>query len=188
MEKLNKNELSRLTREYGGEWGINHTHRLLHLIEIIGENLEYDRELVWAAAHLHDWGAYPPWILKGVDHAQRSGAVACEYLKNQGFSEAWIHKVILCIETHHQGEPNRPVEALLISDADALDFLGVVGVLRDFSKKPKSLREAYETVQKRKANLPGQLCLEKSRQIAARRISEMENLLMLFEEESFGCF
>jgi uncharacterized protein len=188
MDKLKKNELSRLTREYGGDWGINHTQRLLHLIEIIGENLEYDRDIVWAATHLHDWGAYSPWMQKGVDHAQRSGEVAREYLQKQGFSEDWVQKVLLCIETHHQGEPNRAVEALLISDADALDFLGVVGILRDFSKKPKSLREAYETVQKRKAKLPGQLCFERSRQMAVKRISEMESVLQLFEQDSFGCF
>ena len=33
---INRDELARLTEEYGGAWGINHTRRLLSLIDIIG--------------------------------------------------------------------------------------------------------------------------------------------------------
>lgn len=188
MEAQDKDELVQLTREYGGDWGINHTSRLLRLIEIIGEGREYDHEVVWVAAHIHDWGAYSPWIQTGVDHARRSGEVAYEFLVERGYPEAWIQAVVACILTHHQGNPDRSTEALLLSDADALDFLGVVGILRDFAKKPKALRDAYDTVIKRKASLPGQLCIEKSRQVAAERIHEMEYLLKRFEEESFNCF
>jgi hypothetical protein len=66
--------------------------------------------------------------------------------------------------------------------------LGVVGVLRDFAKKPKALRQAYETTQKRRAKLPDQLCLEKSRQLAEQRIQEMDDLFARFEQETFGHF
>jgi uncharacterized protein len=188
MEPLAKEELVRLTQEYGGDWGIQHTQRLLHLIEVIGEGLEYDREIVWVAAHLHDWGGYAPWVRPGRDHAQRSGEVAGEYLAQRGYPKNWIQSVLVCIETHHQGGLDRPIEAQLLSDADALDFLGVIGIVRDFAKKPKALREAYDTILKRKAKLPGQLCLEKSRQIAVQRIREMEHVLERFDQESFGCF
>lgn len=188
MDPQAKEEIVRLTREYGGEWGINHTHRLLRLIEIIGEGLEYDREIVWTAAHLHDWGGYAPWAQPGVDHAVRSGEVAQAFLAERGYHEDWIGAVEACITSHHQGDPNRPVEAVLLSDADALDFLGAVGVLRDFSKKPKALRAAYETTKKRRAKLPGQLCLERSRALAVERIKAMDELLARFEEETFGCF
>ncbi len=37
MTKINKDEIARLTEEYGGQWGINHTRRLLRLISMIGE-------------------------------------------------------------------------------------------------------------------------------------------------------
>lgn len=188
METEYREELVRLTQEYGGEWGIHHTRRLLRLIEIIGEGLDYDYEIVWTAAHLHDWGAYGPWIQPGVDHAARSVEVSRDYLAERGISQEWIEKVLVCIATHHQGDPDRLVEAILLSDADALDFLGVIGILRDFAKKPKAMSEAYETVMKRKARLPGQLCLEKSRQLAAERIQEMDHILARFQEETFGYF
>lgn len=188
MDPNTMEELARLTREYGGDWGINHTQRLLHLVEMIGAGMEYDRDVIWTAAHLHDWGAYSPWTQPGVDHVQRSVEVARDYLAQHGFPEPFTRLVITCIATHHQGDPDRPVEARLLSDADALDFLGIVGILRDFAKKPKALREAHDTIRKRMAALPGQLCFGTSRQVAAGRIAEMEHVLARFQEESFGCF
>lgn len=188
MHASQKEELVRLTFEYGGEWGMNHTNRLLRLIEAIDRGLTYDKDVVWVAAHMHDWGGYSPWKQEGVDHAVRSRQVADDFLASKGYPEEFIQKVGECIETHHQGSPERNIEAILLSDADALDFLGVIGILRDFAKKPKALREAYDTTQKRKKNLPGILCLEASRELAGPRVSEMEEFLARFEEETFGCF
>jgi HD superfamily phosphodiesterase len=188
MDQNFVDELPKLTKEYGGDWGLNHTKRLLKLIELIGEGLGYDHDAIWAAAHFHDWGGYTPWMIAGVDHAIRSGAVARDFLEKRDLPESFVRLVVTAVETHHQGGLNRPVEAQLLSDADALDFLGVIGVLRDFAKKPKALREAYDTVNKRMAALPGQLCIEKSKQIAAKRILQMKSLLDHFREESFGYF
>ena len=61
MTDIDRDEITRLTEEYGGQWGINHTRRLLLLISIIGEGLEYNADAIWLAAHLHDWGGYSPW-------------------------------------------------------------------------------------------------------------------------------
>ncbi len=188
MQTHEKDEIVRLTRQYGGEWGLNHTNRLLHLIDRIGEGIAYDDEIVWMATHLHDWGAYPPWAKEGVDHALRSAQVAPEFLAERGYPQEFIQAVVECVETHHQGSPERRVEAILLSDADALDFLGVVGILRDFAKKPKAMRDAYETTRKRRQKLPAMLCLEKSRQIAAERVQEMDQFLERFKEEAFDCF
>jgi hypothetical protein len=64
----------------------------------------------------------------------------------------------------------------------------VVGVLRDFSKKPGDLRKAYEVVLSRKEKLRLSICLEKSKAIAAKRLERMESLLTAFNEETFGYF
>ncbi len=82
-----KAEIARLTEEYGGTWGINHTRRLLRLIEVIGQGHDYDSEALWLAAHLHDWGAYAPWEQAGVDHVLCSGQVAEAYLSERNCSE-----------------------------------------------------------------------------------------------------
>src|SRR5690349_20694231 len=44
---LDHKEIAALTQEYGGDWGVQHSERLLHLISLIDEGLEYNSEAVW---------------------------------------------------------------------------------------------------------------------------------------------
>ena len=152
---LDRAEIARLTEEHGGVWGINHTRRLLKLVEQIHQGLTYNNEAVWIAAHLHDWGAYAPWAQKGVDHTIRSGQVAGEFLSERSCPPELKALVLECIALHHTAGSDRSLEATLLRDADALDFLGAVGVLRDFSKNPRDLRAAFEQVKKRRPRCAG---------------------------------
>jgi uncharacterized protein len=188
MNHIDRDEIARLTEEYGGQWGLNHTRRLLQLIAILGEGRTYDTDIVWIAAHLHDWGAYPPWAVQGVDHALRSAQVAQTFLVERDYPPDRIAAIVECIQHHHQGGLGRRIEAILLSDADALDFLGVVGILRDFSKHPRDLRKAFISIKRRMSELPELLCLEQARSIAAQRIQRMEAMLAAFEAETFGYF
>lgn len=183
-----KNEIVKLTEEYGGQWGLNHTRRLLRLISIIVEGQSYNEEAVWLAAHLHDWGAYTPWAQKDVDHAGRSCQVADDFLTGKNYPQPLKELVLECIALHHSGVGNRSFESILLRDADILDFLGVVGVLRDFSKNPRELRKACKVVQQRRVHLPVMLELDRAKAIAAERIKEMDDLLAKFEQDSFGCY
>ncbi|HTP11676.1 MAG TPA: HD domain-containing protein [Anaerolineae bacterium] len=185
---INRDELVRLTEEYGGAWGINHTRRLLKLIAIIGEGRPYNADALWVAAHLHDWGGYAKWMQAGVDHALRSRQVAEPFLAERNYPADEAKLILECIEFHHSDNTTRCLEVQLLSDADALDFLGVVGVLRDVSKNAKDLRQAYDISRKRRAKLPGLLCLAKSKEIAVQRLADMDDLFVKFEADSFGCF
>jgi uncharacterized protein len=188
MSTINRDELVCLTQQYGGAWGLNHTRRLLELVSSIGAGLEYDADIVWIAAYLHDWGAYPPWAKEGVDHAVRSGEVAAEFLAKRGYPAARIVHIVECIVSHHSVMSDHSIEALLLRDADALDFLGIVGMARDFAKKPKELKDGYESVKRRRQRLPGVLYLPKAREIAQERVREMDEAIAAFERETFGCF
>ncbi len=185
---IDRDELVRLTEEYGGPWGINHTRRLLRLISIIGEGQSYNADALWVAAHLHDWGGYGKWAQPGVDHALRSRQVAGPFLAERNYPADAAQLILDCIEFHHSANSARHLEVQLLSDADALDFLGVVGVLRDFSKNAKDLRQAYDVSRKRRAKLPGLLCLAKSKEIAVQRLADMDDLFAKFETGSFGYF
>jgi uncharacterized protein len=185
---IDQSEIVRLTEEYGGQWGINHTRRLLHLISIIGEGQMYNAEAVWLAAHLHDWGAYAQWAQKDVDHALRSRQLADTFLIERACPQALKQVVLECIELHHVGGDNRSLESILLRDADVLDFLGIVGVLRDFSKNARDLRAAFDVAKRRRDKLPGLLSLDKAKEMAAVRVKQMDELLKRFDEDSFGCF
>ncbi len=188
IQGIDRDEITRLTEEYGGAWGINHTRRLLQLVSLIGEKQKYDAEIVWIAAHLHDWGGYAPWVKADVDHAVRSTQVAKDFLIERNCPEESATHILECIARHHSCSPDCSIEAILLSDADALDFLGVVGILRDFAKKPKDMRNAFQTVKTRKEKLVKTILLPRTREIAVERIREMEPILSSFDRETFGCF
>ena len=185
---IDKNEITRLTEKYGGQWGINHTHRLLKLISLISEGQSYNEEAICLAAHLHDWDAYSPWAQKDVDHAVRSCQVADEFLSGKTYPLPLKELVLECIALHHSDMGTRSFESILLRDADVLDFLGIVGVLRDFSKNPRELRKACTVIQQRRENLPVLLEIDRAKAIAAERIKEMDELLARFEADSFGCY
>lgn len=163
-----RDEIAALTQEYGGEWGIYHARCLLHLVTLIDGGEDYDSEAVWLAAHLHDWGGYQQWAEPGVDHAARSAKVAADFLRSRGCPEARLALVLEAIRTHHAGGPGRSLEAMLLSDADALDLLGAIGVLRAFSMSARDLRSAYSSKAYR-ASRPKRLPSPISASIAAAR-------------------
>ena len=185
---LARQEIEKLTLEYGGEWGINHSKRLLHLVSILGEGMDYNEEAVWLAAYLHDWGGYTPWMTQGVEHEVRSVEVAREFLEKNRYPEELSELVLECIGCHHGGPADRSIESILLTDADALDLLGVVGVMRICCMVPRNLGGAYAAVKKWRERETAAICLEKTRQIAAKRIEETDEMLRAFEEETFGMF
>lgn len=186
---MDKNEIVQLTEQYGRNWGLQHTRRLLQLIEQIGQGLDYDREALWIAAHLHDWGAYEPWVQKDVDHALRSRQVAGQFLNERGCPVGQQELILECIELHHQaGDQKRSIESILLRDADALDFLGVVGVLRNFAINPRDLRTGFNEARRRQERSLGILTLEASRALAEERVQAMDALLERFEQETLGYY
>ncbi|SPF50287.1 putative Phosphohydrolase [Candidatus Sulfopaludibacter sp. SbA4] len=195
---INRKRVVALTAEYGGDWAVQHAHRLIRLVEMVGEGLDYDPEAIWLAAHMHDWGTLPRWAREGVTHSERSRQLAEEHLRKWKCPKPILEKVLETIEYHHGGADERCVEALLLRDADALDGIGAVGVLREFAMVPAEwngcysiptgwgMRGAYERVRMRLENNPRIVRLPKSRQLARRRAREMRRILNAFEEESFG--
>ena len=114
--------------------------------------------------------------------------MAESFLSERNCPEDLKSLILECIELHHTGGSERSLESILLRDADILDFLGVMGIMRDVSKNPRNLRKAYRDVQRRRDKLPALLCLEKAQAIAAERIERMNGTLAAFEEESFECF
>ncbi len=195
---MDRKEVVRLSQEYGGAWIVGHAERLIRLVEIIGEGLTYNRDVIWIAAYLHDWGACPKWTREGVSHSLRSRQLAETYLKRAKCPHEWVGPILEAIEFHHGGAADRCPEAILLADADALDSLGVIGVLKEFAMIPAEvkgdyslplafgMREAREMLEIRRENNLRMLKLEKSRQLAAERVAEMEKLFAILDRETFG--
>ncbi len=176
------------TLEWGGVWAVNHSRRLMAICARIGKGREYDQEVLSLAALSHDWGAYDPWKKAGVDHAVRAAEVLPEALGALGVSAETARRAAECAGLHHACGPDAPLEAILLHDADAIDFTGITGALRCFSTLSRDLRGAAEKARGRALYAKEHLVLPESRAAAEKVIRRAERLLEDLEEETGGLY
>lgn len=181
-------DVAEMTRADGDPWKLSHVHRLLRLIALIGEGIVYDTTALTIATYLHDWGAYPRYQQPGVEHALRSRQVAeTMILPRMDLPEMAVDIILETIE-YHDYRDFRPVtstEALLLREADFLDFLGIIGLVREVGRGPEQLASAIQRVVARRAKIQDRFTLPVARQIAAVRMERLETCLAWLQEESF---
>jgi uncharacterized protein len=188
---LNLSHIRDLTIEFGDGWAYPHVCRVLQLIEEIGAGLNYDKEVTTYAAYLHDLGALPHYHLQGVKHTLRSIQVAeKEILPYTNLSKPTRQAVLDSIAQHDYCErwSGGTIEAQLLREADMLEMIGVIGVLREFAWGPNNLKISYERVLSRRNGIIGQFNLPRAQIIAEERIASMDQLLERFHQESNDLF
>jgi HD superfamily phosphodiesterase len=182
-------QIMQSTIDLGQGWGYTHATRVLRLVDIIGVELEYDKNALPFAVYLHDWGAFPKYSQPGVDHALRSRKIAeTEILPTTGLSVTAQAVIAEAIELHDYRDkrPHTSVESLLLREADWLDMLGVVGIVREFAWGPNNLQQCYDRALARHIGIQGRLTIPKAQKLAEQRIERMNQMLQLLREESFG--
>ena len=113
-------------------WGFSHSMRDYALARQLAaaDRVALDDDVLYAAAYLHDVAAFPPWEDEKRDHSD-VGAEALEaLLKGSGFPMAKLEAVRGATRTHMFYRDPKAPEALYLHDADALDWLGAIGVAR----------------------------------------------------------
>jgi uncharacterized protein len=113
-------------------WGYSHCERDYALAKELAaaDQIAVDDDVLFAAAYLHDIAAFAPWEDTKADHSDVGARVVDTILKGTGFPMAKIDAVRGAIRTHmYYRDPLGP-EALYLHDADALDWLGAIGVAR----------------------------------------------------------
>ncbi len=165
-------------------WGITHLHRVYNLsLILVPQKENIDIELLFAAAYMHDAGSFKPFKKDGVDHAERSSEVADEYLKTIDFPKEKIPAVKEIIKGHmYYSTPSSIKEALILHDADTLDFMGYIGISRFLSivgleSWTPDVKSAITLIQEFSEKLPENLYTEKAREIGKVRKREMEEFL-----------
>lgn len=181
-------DLAEATGVDGGKLAFSHVQRLLRLIDLIGVGMAYDKTAVSIATYLHDWGAYARYQQPGVEHALRSRQVAeTAILPRMNLPETAVSIILETIE-YHDYRDQRPVsslEALLLREADFLDFLGIIGLVREYARGPKELHTACQQVLKRRELIQDRFTLPVAREIAATRLARLEQCLQWLQDESF---
>jgi uncharacterized protein len=110
-----------------------HVYRVLYLaLDIAETEPEADRDVLIAAALLHDVGRPEQMADQSLDHA-RVGAEKVEgFLRSCGYGEAFVSHVCECILCHRfrRARPPETIEAKILFDADKLDVCGATGIAR----------------------------------------------------------
>ena len=172
-------------------WGWTHSERDFRLASEIAasEKLTVDRDVLFAAAFIHDIGAIGEFQKDGVDHSVRSVELAGPLLREMGFPPDKIPAVNEAILGHmHDKSPGSRNEAIVLHDADTVDFLGTVGVIRrisatgtapDYSAGLNKVRDFAD-------KLPSRLVTRSAKAMAVPRVAEMRRLLVELDGETAG--
>ncbi len=116
-------------------WGYSHCIRDYALAKTLAaeDHAAIDDDVLYAAAYLHDVAALPPYEKLHTDHADEGARLVGSLLSGTGFPMAKIDAVRGAIRTHMFDRKPVGPEALYLHDADALDWLGAIGVARIFA-------------------------------------------------------
>jgi uncharacterized protein len=155
----------------------------------------YDDDILFAAAFLHDLGVFvghrpeDPEQLRQWDHVVYTCQRAPDILRDLGFSERKIPAVLNCIREHQPHDTTRSIEATLLRDADILEQIGAIGILRTAAKLGSDTRfrtfaDARDSLQRAIDTLPSQIALEATRTLAAPRIAALRSFLDALNSEA----
>jgi uncharacterized protein len=157
--------------------------------------LVYDDDVVFAAAFLHDLGVFighrpeDPALLQRWDHVAYVREQAPALLQSFGFPEEKVARVIACVEQHMPGDTPQSVEATLLRDADILEQLGAVGVLRTAAKLDSDTRfhqfsDVARSLQRSLDTLPAKIALPATQALATPRIAVLREFLAALASEA----
>jgi uncharacterized protein len=189
IAQLTLNDIIQMTFEAGEDWAVAHAKRLIELGREISADLSYDHHIFELAAYLHDWGAFPKYAQKNVEHAIRSRQVVeAEIIRQLDLTPVQKEALLEAIELHDYRDtrPTTSREALLLREADMLEFLGMIGMARDFARGPRNVKTCYKRILSRHDEIQGRFILPRAQEIAGIRLQRMERGLEWLIEESFG--
>jgi uncharacterized protein len=172
-----------------------HQPRLYALTREIGRGMDYDDEIVFAAAWMHDLGVFlghrpaNPEELVRWDHVPYTIARTRELLPGWGFPAHKLDAVAEVIRTHQPHNEPASVEAVIVRDADILEQLGAIGALRILVKVGRDTRylsysDVLPVLRGSVEQLPGKLRLVQSKRLAGERVANLRALLAAIEREA----
>jgi len=172
-----------------------HQPRLYALAVRLAQGMEFDDDILFAAAWMHDLGVFlghrpqDPSELSRWDHVPYTVERTRELLAGWGFPVEKLECVAEAIRTHQPQDEPVLHEAILLRDADILEQLGAVGALRALVKVGRDTRFAtYSSVlpvlRRAADELPEKLRLPSARSLAEPRVAMLRTLIAAIEKEA----
>ena len=172
----------------------SHQPRLHQLARQLAENQPFDDDVLYAAAWLHDLGVFighRPEDLAALavwDNVAYAMKETPKLLKQFGFPSEKIPAVVEVIRTHLPSSKPTSFEGVLMRDADILEQLGAIGIMRTVSKVGRDTRfirfeDALRLLRRNVDQLPAQLQLPSARRLAETRVKALQDFLAAAEAE-----
>jgi uncharacterized protein len=174
---------------------LGHQPRLYMLARSVGHGLQYDDDILFAAAWMHDLGVFlghrpqDPEELARWNHVPYTIARTRELLTGWGFPAEKLDGVSEAIRTHQPQDAPQGIEAVLLRDADILEQLGAIGAMRALVKVGRDTRYAtfssvLPVLRRSLDELPGKLHLQAAKDLAVPRIEVLRHFISSIEEEA----
>lgn len=169
---------------------LDHVQRMTDWCQKIGPEQGADMESLVAGALVHDVGVLTDRKM----HYFTGKLVAEKILRNADFLVEKIPEVLHVLESHSRygGPDPTSVEAKVGQDADALEYIGAIGILRavvrgmtDGSFKGR-ISDFPDYLRNLLKNVEGTFHTEAARQIGMQRIAYMRRFLERIEAELGG--
>jgi len=173
-------------------WGWQHSERdYLVAVQLAqGDGLKVDKDVLFAAAFLHDMSAFMPCKDTKMEHGDCAAQQASAMLRGTGFPMQKLASVQAAERGHmFYSDAGSDPNAIVLHDADSLDFLGDIGAARLIAltgAKAPSFAPAVKTLRKFLKDIPPKLITKTARKIGAERAAELESFLDRLQAESFA--
>jgi uncharacterized protein len=172
-----------------------HMPRLYALAARLGEGMEFDDDILFAAAWMHDLGVFighrpeDPAELARWNHVPYTIARSRELLAEWGFPAEKLDGVAAAIRTHQPQDEPDGLEATLLRDADILEQLGAVGAMRALVKVGRDTRfttysDVLPVLERAVEALPGKLRLKVAERLAEPRVKILREFLAAARAEA----
>lgn len=173
-------------------WGASHSKRVYETAMDLAEREggPADEDVLLAVAYLHDVGAFGKLRLPEEKANDCSARIAEQMLRASDFPREKLPIVGELIRGHSfDDDPGQRAEARYFHDADILDFLGAVGVMRLLSvvgldEWVPDVRKALDVIEQFGRELPGKLVTRPGAQTAEERVPEMREYVEALKAET----
>lgn len=172
-------------------WGWQHSERDYRLALRLArdDHLKVDKDALFAAAFLHDMAAFHPCADRKMEHGACAALQSPAILKRLGFPMRKIAIVQQAERGHmYYSNPGHDPTAIVLHDADSLDFLGDIGAARMISLtgvKAPSFAPAVETLRKFLTVIPPRLITAAARRIGRKRVAQLRAFLDTLRHETY---
>ncbi|MGA7541165.1 MAG: HD domain-containing protein [Steroidobacteraceae bacterium] len=171
-------------------WGWQHSERdyLLAVRLAKGDGLRIDTDVLFAAAFLHDMAAFMPCPGPKIEHGECAARQARKMLQGTGFPMRKLAAVQAAERGHmFYSTPGSDPNAIVLHDADSLNFLGDLGAARLIAltgEKAPSFAPAVKTLRGFLTQIPPRLITRTAQRIGAERAAELRSFLDRLQAET----